>query len=124
MWCEEIVGLSVAGIDVAHHHEETGVLKMEVHVSVDYRVVANLSALLSRLYGILSHQWTVVRSVVFREEPHVGTQVTLKHLGFLEAELQICIYVQSWYRQNTLLSRLLPCDDILPVERTKCEVLA
>ena len=115
MWCEEIVGLSVAGIDVAHHHEETGVLKMEVHVGIDYRVVANLCALLSRLYGILSHQWTVVRSIVFCEEPHVGTQVTLKHLGYLEAEIQICIYVQRWYRQNTLLSRLLPCDDILPV---------
>ena len=55
MWGKEVVLVSLTCIQVAHHHEEAGVLDVYVGVGIDDRVVAHLQVLVAiALYGVLS----------------------------------------------------------------------
>ena len=73
MGSEEIVFLAYAGIDVAHHHEETGVLEVEIGIDVDDRAVADLHLAVVGLYGVLSDARHIFRCVVLGEVAEVTT---------------------------------------------------
>lgn len=56
MWGKEVVLVSLTCIQVAHHHEESGVLDVYVGVGIDDRVVTHLHVLVAiALHGVLSY---------------------------------------------------------------------
>ena len=58
---EEIILVTLAGIDVAHHDEKAGMLEMCIGIYVDDRVVAYLHVVLAiTLHGIHAHVWRIV----------------------------------------------------------------
>lgn len=80
MWREEII--SVAAVDMAEHHKEACLFELEICISIDKRIIAELHPLVACfLDGELTESRTVVRRIVFGEKSQVGTQVTFQHLG-------------------------------------------
>ena len=86
---EEVVGLSAASINMAHHDEEASALEMEVEVGIYQRIVANFNFLLTLLHGILSDGRTIVGSIILSEVAHVGTKVALQNLSYLESQIEV-----------------------------------
>ena len=123
MGCEEILSVAAARIDVTHHHEEAGMLQVEVGVDVDERIVARLHTVVACLHGILSERRTVVGGIILCEVASVGTKVAFQHLCNLEAQVEVGVDVEVWHGQHIVVCRLLICYDIFPVERSQLKVL-
>ena len=121
--CEEVVAVALACIDMAHHHEEAGVLQVEVGINVHQRIVAHLSAVVAVLYTILSKSRTIVGCLVLGEVACVGTEVALQNPRNLESQIQIGVDVEVGHRYDVVVGRFLICHHILPTQRTELEVL-
>ena len=116
MWRIEILLAAVAGIDMAHHDKEAGMLQVEVGIHIHQRIVAHFCLALSFLHGKLSQTRGVIGGIVLGEIAGVRSQVTLQHLGYLELKIEVGIDVDSGHGQCVGIGRFLVGDDIFPVE--------
>ena len=101
--CKEIVGFALSCIDMAHHHEESCALQVEVGVNIHDRVVAHFRSVLASLYCILSECGTVVGCIILCEESCIGSKVAFQHTCNLESEEQIGVDVKVWYWQSHIV---------------------
>ena len=96
---------ATTGIDMAHHDEETGVLKVEVGIDIHDGISAKFDTTrFILLYGELSESRCIVGGVVFGKEPHVGSEIAFQHLCDLELEIEIGVQVECGNRQDILLA--------------------
>ena len=124
MWGKEVVLVTLTCIQVAHHHEEAGVLDVYVGVGIDDRVVAHLDVLVAiALYGVLSYIRRIVGCLVACEVSGICTQLDVEHLHHLELDEQVGVYIEVWHRQGALAAGMLVGNHVLPVEDAKLEVL-
>lgn len=66
--CQEIISVSLSGVDVTHHDKETGMLDECISIDIDYRIIAYLYVLVTiSLDNILSHIWRIVGCSIARE---------------------------------------------------------
>jgi hypothetical protein len=121
---EEVVLVALSCIQMAHHHEEAGVLDVNIGVGIDDRVVAHLHVLLAvALHGILTDVRRIIRSLVACKVSGVCTQLDIQYLYHLEFDEEVGIYVEVWHWQGTLAAGMLVGNHVLPVENTELEVL-
>ena len=124
MRSEEVVLVTLTGIDVAHHHEESRMLDEHIGGGIDDRVVAHLHIVSTiALYDILSHIWRIVGSLIASEIASVGTEVDIEHLSYTELDVEVRIDIKVWYWYHLLLARVLVGNYVLPVEDAQTEVL-
>ena len=121
---EEIILVTLAGIDVAHHDEKAGMLEMCIGIYVDDRVVAYLHVVLAiTLYGIHAHVWRIVWGFVAGKVAYVGTHVYFQYLGNVYFDIEVAVYIECRYRKCTLVAGVLIGNQVLPMEDAELEVL-
>ena len=120
---EEIVATAAAGIHVGHHHEETGVLQVEVGIDVHDGVVANFLLCFAFLHAELSEGRAVVGGCIFREVAGIGTEVDAEHAGNLEAHEEIGVDVQIGNGKHIAIRSLLIGEQGILVQRNYDEVM-
>lgn len=124
MWGEEIVLVALACIDVAHHDEEAGVLEVCVGIYVYDRVVTYLHIVFAiTLYCVHSYVWRIVWGFVAGKVAYVCTHVYLQYLGDANLDVEVAVYIESRYRESTLVAGVLVGNLILPMEDAELEVL-
>ena len=122
VWGEKITACT--GIDMTHHHEETCLLEVHVGIDIHQWIIAHLNiGAAIVLNGKLTDGGTIVQGLVLGEIAHVATKVNTQHTGYLEPQVEVGIYIQVGHGDNLSIARLLPGDDIFPVQRPKGEVL-
>lgn len=122
--CQEIISVSLSGVDVTHHDKETGMLDEHVGICVDDRVVAHFHVVFSvASYGVLSEVRRIVRCCVTGEVTSVRSQVNVEYLSHLELDVEIGVDVQVRHWYHLLLAGVLVGDDVLPSEDSKLEIL-
>ena len=84
---KEVVAVALTCIYVAHHHEETSVLQVEVGVYINQRIVAHLGTAVASLNTILSKSRAIVGCIILGEVACIGTEVALKHSCNLESQI-------------------------------------
>ena len=117
MRCEK--RLSLTGIDMTHHDEETCLLEMHVRIDVDNRIASQLYVVFSIvLYCILTYGGTIVWRIIFSEVSDVRAQIHLQHPRYFKAQIQVAVYIDVRNRKNLCLTRFLISYLIFPVKRS------
>ena len=84
MWCEEIILVTHASIDVTHHDEEPSMFEKEVGIDIHYGIIAYLYAAVTTrrvgiyLHGILPDVWNIIRSRISAQKSQCNTRASLK----------------------------------------------
>ena len=100
-------------------------LQEEVGIDIDDGVGAGLHPHgFVGLHDELSEGRAVFGSVVFGEEAHVGSEVAVEDVGYLELHEEIGVDVECRYGENLGMRRTLIGDLVLPVEDAEFEVLS
>lgn len=96
---KEVVAVALTCIYMAHHHEETSVLQVEIGVYINQRIVAHLGTAVAGLNTILSKSRAIVGCIILGEVACIGTEVALKHSCNLESQIQIGVDIEigHWY---------------------------
>ena len=90
---------------MAHHHEEAGVLQVEVSIGVHYRIAAYLCLVAVALNdGELSDGRAIAHAVAFSEPSDISSEVAFQHFGYLEADVEVGIDVECGQRQHVLVA--------------------
>ena len=107
-----------------HHHEEAHTLQHHVGIDIDEGIATEFDTTgLVLLNGKLIDGRTEVGGIVLREESSVGSEFYTQHFGNLELQIEVREEVPVGQRQHILITAVLIGDDVLPVQRTKTEVL-
>src|SRR5574344_450700 len=107
------------------HHKESCMLQVEISIYIDQRIIANLRALVSTipLNRILSQRRCIFRSFIFCKIPDVTTQFCCPDMCNLKLQIEVTINIECRDRNDILITGILICEDIFPVNRTQVEIL-
>ena len=100
MWCEEIILVTHACIDVTHHDEEPSMFKKEVGIDIHYGIIAYLYAAVTTrrvgiyLHGILPDVWNIIRSIITCKIANIGTEIAMQHPCNLKTQVEIAIKIE------------------------------
>ena len=129
MGSKEVCFVETSGVYMAVHGEKARVLKMEVGIYVDERIVSYFHSAVGAvgcgicLYGVLPQCRTVVGCIVLGEVACIGSEIAFQHARNLETQVEIGVNVEVGYGQYVLIGRFLIGNHVFPIEWAECEVL-
>ena len=100
MWCEEIILVTHASIDVTHHDEEPSMFEKEVGIDIHYGIIAYLYAAVTTrrvgiyLHGVLPDVWNIIRSIIAGKIANIGTEIAMQHPRNLKTQVEIAIKIE------------------------------
>ena len=129
MGSKEVCFVETSGVYMAVHGEKARVLKMEVGIYVDERIVSYFHSAVGAvgcgicLYGVLPQCRTVVGCIVLGEVACIGSEIAFQHARNLETQVEIGVNVEVGYGQYVLIGRFLIGNHVFPIEWAEREVL-